>query len=96
MPEKKIHLDREKLIAHLREMWREKWEGRQERPEELAAEFFGPDLPAEDLRAMRKFYSDAYLEGAQDMLKTILDFDDDIRGVEALIALGSGIGIVQT
>ena len=93
---KSVELNREKLIAHLEKMWKDKWDGRIERPRELAEWFYGPGpLSEKELDDMRKLYTDAYIEGAQDMLRTILTFDDDIRGVEAIAALGTHLENAQ-
>jgi len=70
-----LELDKGKLIAHIKEMWEEKWDSRSNRGKELAK------------RPPREAYYEAYMDGARDLIDVVLTFDDDIRGVEAIAAL---------
>lgn len=92
-----LKIDTEKLLSHIREDWEKRWDARIDRPKELAEWFYG--LGGSDTKAhvrdMRRLYSEAYFEGAQDMIKTILAFDGDIREMEVVIAFSKTIGDIS-
>jgi len=82
-----VPINKEKLIEHLNSEWEKKWGTRRNRLREMGEWFYGGEPDEEMVRDMRKLYTEAYLEGATDLLETILTFDADMQGVAALEAL---------
>lgn len=82
-----IELDKDKLLEHLETEWSKRWNARVLRPRELCHQFLDKDLAPENVRKMREIYFRAYMDGVNDLLAAVLEFDGDIRGTEAVAAL---------
>jgi hypothetical protein len=92
-----LKIDKDKLFSHIREDFSKKWDARIDRPKELAESFYGPGgaQTKSNVRSMQKLYAQAYFEGAQDMIKTVLAFDGDIREMEILVAFSKTLGDIS-
>ena len=83
----KLELDKKKLEAYIESEWKEKWDSRADRPREFADWFYGGAPDHEGVHDMTVLYRNAYVDGAVDMLTMLLDFDDGLRGAEAMVAV---------
>lgn len=80
-------LNREKLLEHLQTNWSKKWEERLDRPDEII-KLIDTAISRDHLRTqVRELYFQAYMDGVIDIFNVVLEFDDDLRGVESLMAL---------
>ena len=81
------------LIAYLKEAWEKNYHKRKDRPVEIGEWFYGlaPEAGSPELRDMRKVYYEAYMDGAVDILDAVVQFDGDLRGMEAILALSHSI-----
>ena len=86
-PDDVLELDKDKLHAFIEQEWKEKWATRDGRPEEFAEWFYGGAHDDDGIRDMTILYRNAYVDGAVDMLSMLLDFDDGMRGAEAMVAV---------
>jgi hypothetical protein len=80
-----IELDKEKLWKHLQNELKIRFDKRFE--DKRFLELADRHLSVESHRGAQQVYNAAYFDGAVDMLEAILTYDDDIRGVEAIIAM---------
>lgn len=83
----KLELDKKKLEKFIESEWKDKWEAREKRVEEFADWFYGGAHDEACVRDMAVLYRNAYVDGAVDMLTMLLDFDDGMRGAEAMVAV---------